>query len=112
MTKWLAVTHFKSKVSRINLRNWFRGLILAAPISVLNLYCYQVFIGGSIVSDGPVKVVQDSELSGQPAPCYVKGKRVEGGPQMIQLSLDGKRLYVTTSLYSVWDNQFYPNLSK
>lgn len=80
--------------------------------SVLNLNCYQVFIGGSIVSDGPVKVVQDSELSGQPAPCYVKGKRVEGGPQMIQLSLDGKRLYVTTSLYSVWDNQFYPNLSK
>lgn len=85
---------------------------MAAPISVLNLYCYQVFIAGSIVSDGPVKVVQDSELSGQPAPCYVKGKRVEGGPQMIQLSLDGKRLYVTTSLYSVWDNQFYPNLSK
>ena len=31
---------------------------------------------------------------------------------MIQLSLDGKRLYVTTSLYSVWDNQFYPNMSK
>lgn len=73
---------------------------------------YQLFIGGSIVNDGPVKVVQDSELSGQPAPCHVKGKRVEGGPQMIQLSLDGKRLYVTTSLYSMWDNQFYPNLAK
>lgn len=72
----------------------------------------QLFIGGSIVNDGPVKVVEDSELSGQPAPAYVKGKRVEGGPQMIQLSLDGKRLYVTTSLYSVWDNQFYPSLSK
>ncbi len=27
---------------------------------------------------------------------------------MIQLSLDGKRLYVTTSLFSTWDNQFYP----
>jgi 56kDa selenium binding protein (SBP56) len=27
---------------------------------------------------------------------------------MIQLSLDGKRLYVTTSLFSVWDKQFYP----
>ncbi|KAJ7393994.1 Methanethiol oxidase [Desmophyllum pertusum] len=72
----------------------------------------QLFIGGSIVNDGPVKVTEDSELSGQPEPCYVKGKRVEGGPQMIQLSLDGKRLYVTTSLYSVWDNQFYPDLSK
>lgn len=72
----------------------------------------QVFIGGSIVSDGSVKVIEDSELSEQPKPSYVKGKRVEGGPQMIQLSLDGKRIYVTTSLFSVWDNQFYPNLSK
>ena len=76
------------------------------------LIVFQVFAGGSIVSDGPVKVIEDSELSAQPEPCYVKGKRVQGGPQMIQLSLDGKRLYVTTSLYSVWDNQFYPDLVK
>jgi methanethiol oxidase len=33
-----------------------------------------------------------------------------GGPQMLQLSMDGRRLYVTNSLYSVWDNQFYPDL--
>lgn len=59
-----------------------------------------------------MKVIEDSELSGQTEPCYVKGKRVQGGPQMIQLSLDGKRLYVTTSLYSVWDNQFYPDMAK
>ncbi|PFX13462.1 selenium-binding protein 1-like isoform X1 [Stylophora pistillata] len=72
----------------------------------------QLFVGGSIVSDGPVKVIEDSELTAQPEPCYVKGKRVQGGPQMIQLSLDGKRLYVTASLYSVWDNQFYPDLVK
>jgi len=35
-----------------------------------------------------------------------------GGPQMLQLSLDGKRLYVTDSLVSSWDNQFYPNIGK
>jgi selenium-binding protein 1 len=35
-----------------------------------------------------------------------------GGPQMLQLSLDGKRLYVTNSLFSTWDNQFYPDLGK
>ena len=29
---------------------------------------------------------------------------------MIQLSYDGRRLYVTNSLYSTWDNQFYPEL--
>jgi len=35
-----------------------------------------------------------------------------GGPQMIQLSLDGKRLYVTNSLFSVWDDQFYPEMAE
>jgi len=40
----------------------------------------------------------------------VNGVRVTGGPQMIQLSLDGKRLFVTTSLFSTWDNQFYPDI--
>jgi selenium-binding protein 1 len=42
----------------------------------------------------------------------VKGRALGGGPQMLQLSLDGKRLYVTNSLLSVWDNQFYPDLGK
>ena len=36
---------------------------------------------------------------------------LNGGPQMLQLSLDGERLYVTNSLYSTWDNQFYPGLN-
>lgn len=42
----------------------------------------------------------------------VRGNPVYGGSQMLQLSLDGKRLYSTTSLYSVWDKQFYPDLVK
>ncbi len=41
----------------------------------------------------------------------VNGHRIEGAPQMIQLSLDGRRLYVTTSLFSTWDNQFYPGMN-
>ena len=40
-----------------------------------------------------------------------RGNRT-GGPQMLQLSLDGKRLYVTNSLFSSWDNQFYPQIAK
>jgi len=40
------------------------------------------------------------------------GRNATGGPQMLQLSLDGKRLYVTSSLYSVWDNQFYPKMAE
>jgi selenium-binding protein 1 len=42
----------------------------------------------------------------------VNNHQINGGPQMIQLSLDGKRLYVTTSLFSTWDNQFYPDMRK
>ncbi len=42
----------------------------------------------------------------------VNGVKVQGAPQMIQLSLDGKRLYVTTSLFSSWDNQFYPEMKE
>ncbi|WP_435348797.1 selenium-binding protein SBP56-related protein [Haloarchaeobius sp. HRN-SO-5] len=38
----------------------------------------------------------------------VQGRELVAGPQMLQLSLDGERLYWTTSLYSTWDNQFFP----
>jgi selenium-binding protein 1 len=50
--------------------------------------------------------------SGRPVRTSVQGKTLHGGPQMLQLSLDGKRLYVTNSLLSVWDNQFYPEIGK
>ena len=41
----------------------------------------------------------------------VQGNELEAGPQMLQLSLDGERLYVTNSLFSTWDDQFYPDLA-
>jgi selenium-binding protein 1 len=33
---------------------------------------------------------------------------LNGGPQMLEVSRDGKRVYLTNSLYSTWDAQFYP----
>jgi selenium-binding protein 1 len=33
---------------------------------------------------------------------------LNGGPQMVELSRDGSRIYFTNSLYSPWDEQFYP----
>jgi len=33
---------------------------------------------------------------------------LNGGPQMVEISRDGKRIYFTNSLYSPWDAQFYP----
>jgi selenium-binding protein 1 len=41
---------------------------------------------------------------------HPNGRKLSGGPQMLQLSLDGRRLYVTNGLQSQWDNQFYPGL--
>ncbi len=34
---------------------------------------------------------------------------VNGGPQMVEVSRDGKRVYLTNSLYTSWDEQFYPD---
>ena len=34
---------------------------------------------------------------------------LNGGPQMVELSRDGRRVYVSNSLYTTWDRQFYPD---
>jgi selenium-binding protein 1 len=34
---------------------------------------------------------------------------VDGGPQMVEVSRDGRRVYLTNSLYRAWESQFYPN---
>jgi selenium-binding protein 1 len=33
---------------------------------------------------------------------------LNGGPQMVEVSRDGRRVYLTNSLYAAWDAQFYP----
>jgi len=33
---------------------------------------------------------------------------LNGGPQMVEISRDGKRVYLTNGLYLSWDAQFYP----
>ena len=40
---------------------------------------------------------------------HANGKAFGGGPQMVEISRDGKRVYFTNSLYSSWDKQFYPD---
>jgi selenium-binding protein 1 len=92
--------------------NWLHGDVRQYDISdaANPKLVGQVFIGGSLREGGPVKIVGESQQ--QIPVAKVKGNEIRGGPQMIQLSLDGKRLYVTTSLFSVWDQQFYPDLVK
>jgi selenium-binding protein 1 len=36
-------------------------------------------------------------------------KPLNGGPQMVEISRDGHRIYFTNSLYASWDKQFYPD---
>jgi selenium-binding protein 1 len=37
------------------------------------------------------------------------GRALNGGPQMVEISRDGRRVYLTNSLYTPWDAQFYPD---
>lgn len=39
---------------------------------------------------------------------HPNGRRFAGGPQMIEISRDGQRVYSTNSLFYRWDDQFYP----
>ncbi|XP_074599935.1 methanethiol oxidase [Brevipalpus obovatus] len=89
--------------------NWIHGDVrqynIRNPSSPI--HTGSIFIGGSLCNDTRIKV-KDGNLVER---LEIKGKKLRGGPQMLQLSLDGKRLYVTNSLYSEWDSQFYPELS-
>jgi selenium-binding protein 1 len=79
------------------LANWFHGDIRQYDISdpASPRISGQVWCGGVLGKSSTVR-----------------GHTLHGGPNMLQLSLDGRRLYVTSSLLSSWDNQFYPELGK
>jgi selenium-binding protein 1 len=77
--------------------NWLHGDVRQYDVSdpARPKLCGQLWLGG-LLGKAP----------------EIHGQRLPGGPQMLQLSLDGRRLYVTSSLMSVWDNQFYPEIAK
>jgi selenium-binding protein 1 len=55
---------------------------------------------GSVKLGGIVRRQEHPARPGQP---------LNGAPQMVEISRDGKRVYVTNSLYRTWDDQFYPD---
>jgi hypothetical protein len=91
--------------------NWLRGDLNVYDISDPDApkFLSRVWLGGSFVAGSGVtpdaEQLKELGLDAAPEPLVVKGVRVRGGPQMIQLSLDGKRLYVTNSLLTPWDTQ-------
>src|SRR5207245_4743373 len=48
-------------------------------------------------------------ITGHVAHPAAPGEALAGGPQMVEVSRDGKRIYLTNSLYGAWDDQFYPD---
>jgi selenium-binding protein 1 len=41
--------------------------------------------------------------------AHPKSGPLNGAPQMVEVSRDGRRIYFTSSLYASWDEQFYPD---
>ena len=48
-------------------------------------------------------------ITGRVAHPAAPDERLAGGPQMVEVSRDGRRIYLTNSLYGSWDDQFYPD---
>ena len=64
----------------------------------------------SLISGGTAPKLAGSVHAGGVArrTPHPNGTPFGGGPQMTEISRDGKRVYFTNSLYSRWDQQFYP----
>ncbi|MGB8994405.1 MAG: selenium-binding protein SBP56-related protein, partial [Pseudonocardiaceae bacterium] len=48
-------------------------------------------------------------IVGRVAHPHQPDQPLAGGPQMVEVSRDGRRIYLTNSLYGAWDDQFYPD---
>jgi selenium-binding protein 1 len=61
---------------------------------------FQPKLNGKVLMGGMVRRTAHPSNPGMP---------LNGGPQMVELSRDGRRVYVTNSLYTAVDEQFYPD---
>jgi selenium-binding protein 1 len=57
------------------------------------------------VETGSVKLGGITRRTAHPA---APDTPLSGGPQMVEVSRDGRSVYFTNSLYGAWDDQFYP----
>ncbi|KHG08453.1 Selenium-binding 2 -like protein [Gossypium arboreum] len=90
--------------------NWFHGDVRQYNIEDPKnpILVGQVYVGGLLQKGSPITAVTEDGKTWQADVPKIQGHYLRGGPVMTQLSLDGKRLYVTNSLFSTWDRQFYP----
>ncbi len=69
------------------------------------LHQYDVTDPFNPVLTGKVQIGGIVRRAGHPAAAGP----LNGGPQMVEVSRDGRRIYFTNSLYLPWDAQFYPD---
>ncbi|CAD5226802.1 unnamed protein product [Bursaphelenchus xylophilus] len=93
---------------------WLQGFVaqfnITDPFNIT--LTHKIFVGGIIHKELDVKLIRISTINFMPERRKVKQTFVEGGPARLQLSLDGRRLYVANSFLRSWDEQIYPNLGK
>lgn len=69
------------------------------------LHSYDVSDPFNPVKIGSIKL--GGIVSRTPHPARPE-QALAGGPQMVEVSRDGRRVYMSNSLYGAWDDQFYP----
>jgi len=91
-------------------------LVTDIDLSLDDKFLYVACWGTGELRQYDVSDPRDVKLAGQfhvggitRKTTHPNGETFEGGPQMLEISRDGKRVYFTNSLYSTWDNQFYPD---
>lgn len=85
------------------------------PMLVQKIIEFQINLGGVFESFPEVRIKSTNAMEDRwwlppEARSLPRGTRFRGGPALMQLSKDGKRLYVCNSFYKAWDAQFYPEL--
>ncbi|KAI6200445.1 putative selenium-binding protein [Aphelenchoides besseyi] len=91
---------------------WLQGFVqnfnISDPFHVSPLH--RVFLGGII--HGSIKLLRISTIDFTPKRQKLRGIDYQGGPSKLQLSLDGRRLYVGNSWLRSWDDKIYPEKRK
>ena len=87
---------------------------LSVDDRLLYVSCWGTGDSGSTTCATPptpreVDTVRLGGMVGAGAAPHGAGGALTGGPQMVEVSRDGRRVYFRNSLYGAWDAQFYPD---
>jgi hypothetical protein len=89
---------------------WLAGCVIQYDITQILLDPTKpVTRVGGIGNLGGVRIITPTVNVFNTNSVSIKGTQFNGGPQMLRLTADGQRLFITNSLFSAWDDEFYPS---